>query len=154
SMLANTEDIRFQALVAALMLIVGMVLLVACANIANMMLARSASRQREIGLRLALGAGRGRVIRHLMTESIMLAILGGVAGLVLSLWTSKLLLVAIEQTVAGPLADLVSFRVDLSPDATVFGYALALSVITGILFGLSPALQFTRPDLATTLRDD
>ncbi len=150
----NTDDIRFKALVAALMLIVGMVLLVACANIANMLLARGAARQREIGVRLALGASRDRVIRHLLTESVLLSLLGGMAGLMLSLWTSKLLWVAIEQLLAAPFIGSITVGVNLDPDARVFAYALALSVVTGMLFGLSPALQCTKPDLTTALKDE
>ena len=154
SFLGNTEDIRFQAVVAALMVIVGMVLLVACTNIANMLLARGASRQREIGVRLALGASRSRVIRHLLTESILLSFAGGMAGLLLSVWTSKLLWVFIQRFLAGPLTSGFVRKVNLTPDMRVFAYALTVSVVTGILFGLSPALQFTRPDLSTALKNE
>ncbi|HEY1945766.1 MAG TPA: ABC transporter permease [Bryobacteraceae bacterium] len=150
----NTDDIRFTALVIALMLIAGSVLLVACANIANLLLARGAARHREIGVRLALGASRGRLIRQLLSESILLALFGGVGGLLASMWTTKLLWLSIEQILAGLFADTLVFKLDLSPDMRVLGYALGLSLLTGVLFGLSPALQFSRPDLTAALKDE
>jgi len=154
SFLGNTEDTRFQAVVAGLMLIVGMVLMLACANIANMLLARGVARQREIAVRLALGASRSRVIRHLLTESILLSLAGGMAGLLLSVWTSKLLLVVVERILEGPLTAGLVLKLNLSPDIRVFAYTLSVSVVTGVLFGLSPALQFTRPELTTALKDE
>jgi predicted permease len=150
----NTEDVRFQAGVAMLMVIVGMVLLVACANIANMLLARGAARQREISVRMALGASRGRVIRHLLTESVLVALAGGLAGLVLATFASKLLWVEIQQMLTRLLGSEFVFGLNLNPDARVLGYALGLSVVTGIVFGLSPALQFTRKDLSAALKDE
>lgn len=150
----NVDDPRFQASVAVLMLIVGMVLLVACANLANLLLARAAGRQREIGVRLALGASRGRVMRQLLTESVTLALAGGAAGLVVASWCTRLLWVAVEQLLAGPFAGNLQLSIDLSPDARVYLYALLLSLITGVLFGLSPARRATRPDLITAIRDD
>jgi len=154
--LDNTEDWRLKALVAGVMLLVGTVLLVACANLANMMLARGAARQKEIGVRLALGANRMRVIRQLLTESIALGLFGGLVGLALAVWSSRMLWLTIEQMLPGHYAAGIGFRlaIDMSPDLRVFGYALLLSIATGILFGLSPALQFTRPDLTTTLKDE
>jgi len=148
----ETNDIRFQAFVALLMAIVGMVLLIACANLANMLLARSAGRQREIGIRLALGASRGRLIRQLLTESVLLALLGGAAGVLLSVWVSQLLWIAIEQALQGFMGSCVMMTVPLAPDVRVFGYALLLSLATGIIFGLAPALQLSRPDLTTALK--
>lgn len=150
----NTDDIRFKAFVAALMLLVGSVLLVACVNVANMLLARGAARRNEIGMRLALGASRGRVIRQLLTESVLLALVGGAGGLVASRWTTNLLWVSVQQIFSGLFPGTAVFSLDLSPDIRVFGYALALSLITGVLFGLSPALQFSRADATLAVRDE
>ena len=148
----NTDDIRFRALVAAVMLMVGLVLLVACANVGNMLLARSAARQREIGTRLALGAGRLRVVRQLLSESILLALLGGCAGLLLSLWTTKLLGLALQRNAILIGGDFSA--VNLAPDGRVLAYVIAVSLASGIFFGLSPALQFTRRDLTAALKDN
>ncbi len=150
----NTEDPRFQAGVAALMLMVAMVLFVACANVANMLLARGAVRQREISVRLALGASRARVMRLLVTESVLLSLVGGVAGLALSVVASKLLRVAVAQILTAQLGSDFAFSLNLNPDMRVLAYALLLSVIAGVVFSLSPALQFTKPELATSLRDE
>jgi len=150
----NTDDVRFQAGVATLMLIVGMVLFVACANVANMLLARGAARQKEISVRMALGASRSRVIRHLLTESILLSLAGGIAGLTLAVLASKLLWVAVQQMLNRMLGDQFVFSLNLNPDVRVLAYVLGLSVITGIVFGLSPALQFTKRDLTTALKDE
>ena len=150
----NTDDPRFEAGVAALMLIVIMVLFVACANVANMVLARGAVRQREISLRLALGATRTRVIRQLITESILLSLVGGVTGLVLAVLASKLLRVGVTQMLTTQLGSDFAFSLNLNPDVRVVAYALVLSIIAGAVFGLSPALQFTKPELATPLRDE
>jgi len=149
----NTEDPRFLASVLGIMLVVGLVLAVACANLANMMLARGAARQREIGVRLALGAGRSRVVRQLLTESVVLALTGGLAGLVLSYWTSRSLWLWVMGILAGHFPDGSHMTVDLSPDLRVLGYTLAVSLASGLLFGLSPALRFTRPDLLSVLKD-
>jgi predicted permease len=150
----NTDDPRFEAGIAALMLIVAMVLFVACANIANMLLARGAVRQREISVRLAIGASRARVIRQLITESILLSVLGGVAGLALSVGASRLLRIGVTQVLTTQLGSDFDFSLSLNPDVRVLAYALVLSVIAGGVFGMSPALQFTRPELATSLRDE
>ena len=154
SFLGNTEDPRFVAAVAGVMLVVGLVLLVACANLANLLLARTAGRQREISLRLALGASRARVIRQLLTESVTLALLGGAAGLVLANWCSQLLWVAVEEMLTTPAGGSLKLGVDLTPDLPVYLYALGISVATGILFGISPALRSTRPDLIAAIRDE
>ena len=150
----NTSDIRFESGVAALMLVVAMVLLVACANVANMLLARGAARQREISVRLALGASRMRVIRQLLTESILLSLGGGIAGLALSALATGLIRTAVTQMLTAQLGSDFAFSLNLNPDVRVFTYALILSVVAGIVFGLSPALQFTNPELATSLKDE
>ncbi len=154
ALFGNTEDPRFQASALAIMLIVGMVLLVGCVNIANMLLARGAARQKEISVRLALGASRGRVIRQLLTESFLLALLGGVGGLLFSIWTAKLLRIGIEQFVQQRISADIAVGIDLSPDLRVVAYAILLSLASGLLFGLSPALQFSRPDLTSALKED
>ena len=150
----NTNDPRFEAGIAALMLLVALVFFVACANVANMMLARGAARQREIGLRLALGATRARVIRQLITESLLLSSAGGAVGLALAALASHLLHNAVAQVLTAQLGGDFALSINLNPDARVLTYAIALSIAAGVIFGLSPALQFTRPELATSLRDD
>lgn len=124
--------------------VVGMVLLIACANVANLLLSRAAGRQKEIGVRLALGASRGRLIRQLLTESVLLAAVGGALGLVFALWIKDGLLAVSDW---GPKA--------LEPklDWRVLGFTMALSLLTGIIFGLAPAWRATRVDLTPTLKD-
>ena len=146
-------DFWLNALAAAVLTTVSLVLLVACANVANMLLARGVARQREIGIRLALGAGRARVIRQLLVESVLLALLGGAAAIPLSAWAGKFLWVSLTGFVQGMRA-LQTIELDVSPDAHVFLYGLALSLLTGILFGLAPAMQSTRADLNTALKQE
>jgi predicted permease len=125
-------------------LVVG-VLLIACANVANLLVARAAARQREIAIRLAIGASRGRVVQQLLVESLLIAIIGGAAGLVLAMATIApllRLLVPPEQQVA----------ISTSLDFRLFAFAFGVTGVTGVLFGLVPALQATRPRLATTLK--
>ena len=150
----NTDDVRFRAGVGAVMVIFALVLLVACANVTNMLVARGAARQKEISVRLALGASRARVIRHLLTESMLLALMGGVVGLMLAAAASKLLWIALDQILVRQLGSDFVFSLNLNPDARVLTYALCLSLATGFIFGLSPALQFTKPDLNTSLKDE
>ena len=154
TLFGNTEDINFQATVAGLMIVVGMVLLVACANLANMLLARSTLRWKEISIRLALGASRGRLIRQMLTESILLSLMGGFAGLLFSLWAGKLLLL-----VLAPLLELIFWSdaqlvIPWGPDARVFAYTAILSLISAVIFGLSPALQSSKRDLTTALKEE
>jgi predicted permease len=152
--LGNTDDVRFQAGMAATMVIFLMILLVACANVTNMLLVRGAARQREISVRMALGAGRARVIRHLLTESILLSLSGGVAGLAIAAAAGKLLWIALDQILVRQLGTDFVLSLNFNPDRRVLLYVFALSIVTGIVFGLSPALQFTRPDLTSSLKDD
>jgi predicted permease len=124
--------------------VVGMVLLIACANVANLLLSRASARQKEIGVRLALGASRWRLMRQLLTESVLLAGVGGALGLVFAMWIKDGLLAVGDW---GPKA--------LEPklDWRVLGFTMALSLLTGIIFGLAPAWRATKVDLTPTLKD-
>jgi predicted permease len=150
----NTDDPRFRAGVGAVMILFALVMLVACANVTNMLVARGAARQKEISIRLAMGASRARVVRHLLTESMLLALGGGIAGLALAAAASKLLWVALNQILLRQLGSDFVLSLNLNPDTRVLAYALGVAVATGFLFGLSPALQFTKPDLNTSLKDE
>jgi len=130
----------------ALMAIVGLVLLIACSNLANLLIARASARQKEIAVRLALGAGRGRLIRQLLVESLMLSTVGGALGVGLAVLIDRGLL-AFLPTGETPLS------LSATPDWAVLAFTFGISMLAGILFGLVPALQSTRPQLATTLKD-
>jgi predicted permease len=124
-------------MLAILMTVSGMVLLIACANVANLLLARSLARQREMSVRLAIGASRSRLVRQLLTESVLLALFGALGGLLLTWWATTGI-----QTLKLPLP--LPLGLDFEPDLRVLTFAIALSTATGILFGLAPALKGTR----------
>jgi putative ABC transport system permease protein len=130
-----------------LMAAVAMVLLVTCTNLAGLLLARATERRREIAIRLAMGANRYRLIRQLLTESVLLSLAGGVGGVLLAIWIIKTLL-AFKPPVDFPLV------IDVSIDWRVLLFSLLLSLITGVIFGLAPTLQATRPSLLKSLKDN
>ncbi len=131
----------------ALLGVTALVLLIACANVANLLLARASARQREIGIRLAIGAGRGRIIRQLLAESAVLAILGGGVALLIVAWGRGLLAALIP---AGPFP----LNLDVRVDGPILAFAMAVTGATILLFGLVPALRASRPDLVPVLKDE
>jgi predicted permease len=130
----------------ALMAVVALVLLVACANLANLLLARSQARAQEFAVRLSIGASRGRLIRQLLVESLILALSGGAAGIGLALWISRSLIAFLNANRSS------LYALHLEPDTRVLAFAIALSLVTAILFGWAPAWQATRPDLLPGLK--
>jgi putative ABC transport system permease protein len=142
---AFVADARTQLLV--LLAAVSCVLLIACVNIAGLMLTRAAARAREIGIRTALGAGRGRLVRQLVTESVALAVVGGTAGTTMAFWIASLLVAR------APAAEYILPSDSVPLDARVFGVALGLTIATGIAVGLIPALRTTRGEWTTDLKE-
>ncbi|HKF52129.1 MAG TPA: ABC transporter permease [Candidatus Acidoferrales bacterium] len=131
-----------------LMAVVGLILLIACANIANILLARGAARQKEIAVRVALGAGGARLFRQMLTESILLAAIGGAVGLLFAEWAE----VALLRMVSAGTGPVGQVPLDLHPNAKILAFTLGVSVLTGILFGVAPALRAMRLDLNAVLK--
>ena len=138
---------QFSTPLIVLMCMVGVVLLIACANVANLLLARSTARQKEIAVRLALGAGRGRIARQHLIESMLLASAGAVVGLALAWWTGHLLLAALP-------GDPTTQTLSANPDLRVVFFTLLLALGTALVFGIGPALSATRPAVVTALKDE
>ncbi len=134
---------------AVIMAVVIMLLLIACVNVANLMLARARDRSREMAVRLSIGAQRSVLIRQLLTESLVLAAIAGAAGLIVAWWA-----IGIANRVSGGISAPIDLAPDLRISPTVLVFTLAVSLVTGILFGLAPALQATRPDLIPTLKGE
>jgi len=137
---------RFRQPLVILMFVVGLVLLIACANIANLLLARAGSRQKEMSVRLAAGASRFRLIRQLLTESILLASIGGCAGVLLA-WAGSGLLLQLASNRPTPVP------LDVRPDGLMLAFTAGVSILTGLLFGVVPALRSTRIDLSIALKE-
>jgi predicted permease len=127
---------------------VGIVLLIACANVAGLLLARSNARRKEIGMRLVVGASRTRIVRQLLTESLMLALLGGAFGILIGIWMTRGLISVLPNDFRD-----ISFKFDFGIDWRVFAFTLIASTMTGVLIGLIPALQASRADLVSALKD-
>jgi predicted permease len=138
---------QFSKPLTVLMTVVGLVLLIACANVANLLLARAAGRQKEIAVRLAIGAGRARLIRQLLLETLVVSVLGGVAGLAFAWWGVQVLLNLMPKRT-------IPLELHLTPDPRVLGFAFLASLVTGLICGLAPALQSTRPNLVASLKNE
>jgi predicted permease len=138
---------QFESPLVILMAVVGIVLLIACANIANLLLARASARSKEIAVRLAIGAGRIRLLRQLLTESLLLGLLGGGLGLVFAMWGTHLLLTFLP-------GDRIPLSLEIGVDARLLFFGFVISVLTGVLFGIVPALQATKPGLTAALKDE
>src|SRR5271170_2817268 len=145
---AGYSELRnnFSTALIVLMCMVGLVLLIACANVANLLIARAFARQKEVAIRLSIGASRGQLVRQMLVESMVLSFAGGAAGILLAVAMTRGLL-ALVPTEGNPL--LISAK----PDLRILGFTLALTFLTGLVFGLVPALRASRPDLWTTLKD-
>jgi macrolide transport system ATP-binding/permease protein len=141
-------------LVPPILTAIGLVLLLACVNVTNMLLARAVGRQREIAVRSALGASRMRIVRQLLTESVLLGAVGGMTGFLLAVWAIHLIYPLVLAQLPVPPAMIEDFALDLSPDYRVFGFALFVSLLAGIAAGLAPALQSSRSNLMGALKNE
>ena len=135
-----------QGLLWILLGVVGFLLVIACANMANLQLTRATGRQKELAIRMALGAGGARLLRQLLTEGVVLALLGGGTGVLLAVWGLKAMLALVP-------ANMLPRAGEIDLDARVLAFALGVSVITGIIFSLAPALQTSRVDVNDALKE-
>ena len=138
---------QIQKPLMVLMITVALVLLIACANVANLLLARAASRQREIAIRLAIGAGRGRLVSQLVIETLVVSLLGGLLGIAFAWWGVRVLVTFLPRRI-------VPINLDISPDWRLLAFSLGISLAAGLLCGLVPALQATRPSLTAALKNE